>query len=664
MTWMSAKEQAIATHRRGNLIEAERLYQMLLQATPSDPELHHLMGVLRYQAGRPLESVQSLQRAIALAPGAAPTLQLLIRIFDETGNAEGALAALERYLILRPDDAGMLSVKGQQLARLGKLRDAERAFFQAIERAGDATTYHDLGLCRQLLGDLHGAIDAYKDALRRGHDYAKTRLWLAQCLRGAGRIGEYYEVATGATGTALNDIELVIEAQAARRYVCDWDGADANQPHFVAALQRALGPDSEASIPPGILNFMDVDEATISHTARRYASQLSGAGAALRQKFPARAAQNKEGRLRLGYLSTDFFAHAVGFLVRDIFACHDRGRFEVFGYSLRHHPDDVQARIQQGCDVYRNLAGKSAEEIADSIIDDGIDILIDLAGYTSAAQPVVLAARPAPVQISWLGYLGTSGSQFIDYIIADDIVLSTEMARDYTERAIRLPCFLVTSPLPLSEQRPSREEAGLGREGFVFCSFNQPYKLDRETFSTWMEILRRVPDSRLWLYVPDQTVCASNLYLEAARLKVDPERLIFAAPEPMASHVARMSLADLALDPFHVSGGATSVVTLAAGVPVLTLRGDSFLARMGSSINARLGLEEMDCQTSAEYVAKAVELATTPAELSTVKHKLGKATQACGFFDTRNFVQTLENALQMAWDRYTTGLPPEDIRVS
>lgn len=661
---MPNKDEAIAAHRRGDLASAERLYRDLLHAAPSDAELHYHLGLLCLQTGRIPESLEWLQQAVARAPGSAPALRLLIRACAEADDNERALMALERYLALHPDDTGMLNVKGQQLVRLGRLQEAERAFQDAAQRSGEAILFHDLGLCRQLLGDLPGAIQAYREAIRRGHDHPRTRLWLSQCLRAAGRIREYYETATGTTGSAADDIELAIEAQAARRYVCDWDGADANHPRLMAILGRILERDTGESIPPGILNFLEVDEATICRIAQRYARQLTAAGKALRKVLPASSEPGSNARLRVGYLSTDFFAHAVGYLVRDLFARHDRAQFEIYAYSLRHRPDEVQARIQQGCDVYRNLAGSGADRIVQTIINDRIDILVDLAGYTSAAQPAVLAARPAPVQISWLGYLGTSGASFIDYLIADDVALPPELAAGYTERIIRLPHFLIASPLPVATTGPSREEAGLGSEGFVFCSFNQTYKLDRRTFSAWMDILRRTPGSRLWMYVPDPDPCGGNLRREAARLGIDPGRLVFAGREPMARHLARAALADLALDPFHICGGATSVAMLYAGVPVLTLRGNSFLARMGSSINACLGMEDFDCATPEVYIAKAVELAANPAALAAAKEQLRRARQSHRFFDTKAFVRLLEQAYKTAWRRHEAGQPPADISVA
>ncbi|MHB8743212.1 MAG: O-linked N-acetylglucosamine transferase, SPINDLY family protein [Sulfuricaulis sp.] len=661
---MNARADAVTAHRHGDFTQAERLYRVLLQTNPSDAELHYCMGLLCHQLGRTSESKQWLERSVTLAPSAIPAWQLLVRVCDETADASGAIAAISRYLSLRPDDAAMLNVKGQQLVRLGRMREAERAFHQAAERTGNAGMYHDLGLCRQLLGDLAGTIDAYQEAIRRGNNHGRTRLWLAQCLRAVGRIPEYSKAAVEAEHAAPDDIEILIEAQVARRYVCDWTGFETNQTRLQADLQKILASDSTEQIPPGILNILEIDDTTISRIARRYAKQLSTSAEMLRQKFPKPTARAEERQIKLGYLSTDFFAHAVGYLVRDLFSRHDRSRFAVYGYSLRHHPDEVQAVLQRGFDVYRNLSGSSAEHIARSIVEDRIDILIDLAGYTSAAQPVVLATRSAPVQISWLGYLGTSGSEFVDYLIADNIVLPPELAGNYTERIVRLPQFMPASPLTAPGFSPSHENAGFGKTGTVFCSFNQPYKLDRRTFEAWMAILRRVPESQLWMYVQDLTACGENLRREAARLNVDPGRLVFACHEPMAQHLARLPLADLALDPFHISGGATSVATLYAGVPVLTLRGESFLARMGSSINVRLGMEELDCTSSEQYVAKAVELALAPAALAALKDRLRLARQSNRFWDIDVFVRSLEEALHLIWERHVAGAVPSDICVA
>lgn len=660
---MNNLAEALTAHRHGKFAVAERLYRALLDSTPSNAELHYHLGLLCYQTGRAEESKAWLQKSLALAPAAVPAWRLLIRICDETGDSPGALLALDRYLALHPGDNGMLNVKGQQLVRLGHLREAEQAFREAAERTGHAAMFHDLGLCRQLLGNLSGAAEAYGEAIRRGHDHPKTRLWLAQCLRATGRTKAYHDVATEASRSAPDNLELLIESQSARRYVCDWDGFQAHQQQLLTGLERVFASDDGQDIPSGILNYLEVDEVTISAVARRYAAQLTALGKSLRRKLQVTENHRTDGKIRLGYLSTDFFTHAVGSLVCDLFACHDRSRFQVYGYSLRHQPDAVQARIQRGFDEYRNLSGRGAENIARSILEDRIDILVDLAGYTSAAQPVVLAARVAPLQISWLGYLGTSGGNFIDYVIADDIALPPALAQTYTERIIRLPRFLVASPLPTREPRPLRASMGLMNGEFVFCSFNQPYKLDRATFDAWMEILHRVPESRLWMYVPDPAVCGGYLRREAGCRGVNPDRLIFAGNEPMASHVARTALADLALDPFHISGGATSVSTLAAGVPVLTLRGNSFLARMGSSLNASLGMDDLDCQEPEQYIAKAVELATQPSKLAAAKDRLKIALQTGGFFDTRQFVRSLEEALLLAWNRYNSGMPRADIQI-
>jgi predicted O-linked N-acetylglucosamine transferase (SPINDLY family) len=658
----SKRDEAFAAHRQGNLPGAERLYNELLRATPSDPEFRHHFGLLCYQLGRRSESVQHLRAALAFAPGSLPTMRLLIHVLQENGEVEGALRTLDDYLMRQPQDAEMLCRQGQLLGQLGRFQQAETVFLRAATKSSDPAIFHYLGLCRQRQGNLLAAADAYEEAIRRGHEDPQTRLWMAQCLRAAGRVKEYYEAATGSPKSLTARLDLLLEAQSARRYVCDWDGYERDLPELLAGLKRQIDSGDARDFAPGLLNLLDIDEELIANFARRYATHLSEGGRNLRAKLHNPRATRTDGRIRLGYLSTDFYAHAVGYLVRDLFAAHDRMRFEVFGYSLRHRSDEVHAAIRKGCNVFRDLAGRNAESVAQTILDDRIDILIDLAGYTSAARPLALAVRPAPVQVSWLGYLGTSGASFIDYIIADDVVLPPEIAGHYSENVIRLPCFMVASPHEASDRRFRREELGLKRDAFVFCSFNQPYKLDRETFAAWMEILRGTSDSQLWLYAPDTSVCAENLRREASRSGVGQERLVFAGPEPMANHIARMAVADLALDPFHISGGATTAAALAAGLPVLTLQGGSFLARMGSSINAFLRMEDLDCLDREQYVKTAIDLANSAGGSVALKAQLGAALQATGFFDPARFVTALENVLQIAWDRHASGLAPADIR--
>lgn len=661
---MDTRTEALNAHRRGDLSTAERLYGELLQDVPMDAEILHFMGVLCFQSGRNEDSIHWLHKALDVMPESLPTLQLLSRVCVETGDRPGALDALNRYLEQRPDDALLLNLKAQQLAILNRYQEAEPVFRQAAELSGKGPMFHDLGVCCQLLGDPAGAASAYEKAVRLGHEDPRTRLWLAQSLRATGRASDYYRVATSASVANPGNLELLIEAQSARRYICDWDGFSEFQSKLQKGLLHWLASDDGADIPPGMLNYLDIDEDLIGLVAKKYAAQLSASTGRPRAQQRKTGLEKKVGVIRLGYLSTDFFSHAVGSLVRDLFACHDRDRFRIYGYSLRHRPDAVQSRIEEGCDHYRDLSGHSAEEIIRIIQDDGIDILIDLAGYTSASLPAVMAARPAPVQISWLGYLGTSGGDFIDYIIADEVALPRGLSGNYSENVIRLPCFLPASPLPVMEKCLSRGETGFNSGEVVFCSFNQPYKLDRTTFGAWMEILRRVPAGRLWLYEPDTGSCEMNLLYEAGRLGVSPNRLVFAPRLPMAQHVARVSLADLALDPFHISGGATSVASFAAGVPVLTLAGDSFLARMGSSINSHLGLSDLDSHDAEEYVEKAVALAANPLRLEEAKNRLGEALEASEFFKISAFVLKLEEALLTVWNRYERGLAMADVTVS
>jgi len=268
------KTRAFKAYRQGDLSTAEQLYTELAHSTPTDPEPLFYLGQLCHQTGRTAESVEWLQKALSLAPRSLPILQLLVRVYDESGNARKALTVLDHYLAQRPNDAMMLNVKGKQLFQLGRIPAAEQAFQQAAEHSTNAGMFHDLGLCRQLQGNLAGAADAYQKALQFGDDNSKTPLWLAQCLRAMGQTGDYYQAVTTAAKAMPNDIDLLIEAQSARRYVCDWDTFEQHQPHLLTALSGILQTKAEQDIPPGILNYLGVSEDIVVAFARRYAAQL------------------------------------------------------------------------------------------------------------------------------------------------------------------------------------------------------------------------------------------------------------------------------------------------------------------------------------------------------------------------------------------------------
>ncbi|MCH8931172.1 MAG: hypothetical protein IIA98_09710 [Proteobacteria bacterium] len=258
-----------------------------------------------------------------------------------------------------------------------------------------------------------------------------------------------------------------------------------------------------------------------------------------------------ESRIRIGYVSPDFGEHAVGLLVYDLFRQHDREAFEVYCYSLRRHEDSYYARVEEGADRFRDLSDCSLEKAIRQVQDDRIDILVDLAGYTGRARPEIFAARPAPVQIAYLGYLNTMAAEFIDYVVADPVVIPPDSGHEFTEAILHLPAsFIMASPLVASPHVPDRSALGLPDDAFVFASFNNPLKIGPAVFGAWMRILKRVPGSVLWLFAEDSADAERNLAREAKTRGIRPERLVFAGRVPLAEHLARVRQADLFLDTF------------------------------------------------------------------------------------------------------------------
>jgi protein O-GlcNAc transferase len=348
-----------------------------------------------------------------------------------------------------------------------------------------------------------------------------------------------------------------------------------------------------------------------------------------------------------------------------LFGLHDRARFNIYGYS--HGKDDgscYRQKIRQNCDKFSELDNFSHAEAAECIYRDKVDILVDLMGHTRGNRLAICALRPAPVQVSYLGFLGTTGAAFMDYFITDKIVTPEDQFIYYSEKLVFLPdCYQINDHLQkISEKQWHKQECGLPSECFVFCSFNQPYKIDPCMFDTWMRILRRIPQSVLWLLNQNSTA-TKNLQRRAQAQGILPSRLIFADALPLKDHLARLRLADLALDTRIYNGGATTSNALWSGVPVITLQGNHFVSRMSSSSLSAVGLSELVTHDLKAYEALAVELAGSPGKLQAIRKKLARNRLTHPLFDTPRFVKNLEHAYQAMWKIFAGGQSPQSIEV-
>ena len=420
------------------------------------------------------------------------------------------------------------------------------------------------------------------------------------------------------------------------------------------------------SEPFGLLSIDSTPAEQLAEAATRSrwlkARATAGRGTAAFRHEPARERQGAGGRLRIGYLSADFYEHASAHCLVEVFELHDRERFETIGYSCG--PDDrsaVRARLERAFSRFADLRLASNEEAAARIHADGVDVLVDLKGYTAEARTEIVALRPAPVQASYLGYPATMGADFIDYLITDRFVVPPESLAFYSERPAYLEgCYYPSDRgRPVSEA-PARAALGLPEEGLVFCCFNQPYKILPRVFETWMRILAATPGAVLWL-LQTNPWAPENLREEARRQGLDPARLVFAPACSPSEYLRRLRAADLFLDTVPCNAHTTASDALWVGLPVLTCTGETFASRVAASQLRALELPELITGSLAEYEALALRLAAERGLLGGLREKLwGKRTTG-RLFDTPALVRSLEAAYEQMWAIYAAGDPPRPI---
>jgi predicted O-linked N-acetylglucosamine transferase (SPINDLY family) len=370
----------------------------------------------------------------------------------------------------------------------------------------------------------------------------------------------------------------------------------------------------------------------------------------------------RKDRIRIGYFSPDFREHPVAFLTAELFESHDRSAFDVTAFSLGPNVDDpMSRRLKAAFERFVDVRGRSCRDVALLARELELDIAVDLCGFTEGCRPAIFAMRAAPLQVSYIGYLGTMAAPYVDYLIADSVLIPPDCRQFYSERLIYLPSYQAND----SQRRSgvcNRDAHGLPPSAFVFCCFNNPYKITPATFSGWMRILARVPDSVLFLYAANAAV-VTNLRREAATRGVDPQRLIFGNSLPRPEYLARYGVADLFLDTLPYNAGTTASDALWAGLPVLTCAGETFAGRMAASLLTSAGIPELIASTQEQYEALAVELARDRNRLAEIKERVTAGKLRAPLFDIRQFTRNLESAYREIHERYRAGLPPGDVEV-
>ena len=628
--------QAVALHQQGKLADAEKLYRQILAIDPKIFPALYLLGVLRLEQGDSAEAISLIERALALNASDPAAWTHYGLALQGGSRFEEAAAAHDRALALRP---GMLTARlgrGGALRALGR-NQAALADYEAVLAGdpGNADAWNGRGALLRALSRIDEALESFNRALSLEPDFAEALqnrgllLWDEKKDYPAARADLERALRLEPARHALKSNLLHLKIMTALKD-CDWESADA-----IAAALPGLVAAGE-SVPPMMLLSLNGDERL----------QLQAARNLVAERYPDlpplwKGERWRHDRIRLGYISSDLGEHPVGAQIAQLIECHDRGRFETIAFSTG--LDDGSAlrqRLKVGFEHFHDLWGQSAQQVAQFIRAQEVDILIELNGHTQRGSLDILRRRTSPVQVSWLGYAGTTGAPFIDAVIADHIVAPN--AEAFSERLEYLPdSFFVTDTTRVIGQTPSRAQAALPETGIVFCGFNHVMKFGAVSFARWMRILAQVPGSVLWLREPEEPAKA-NLRAAALRHGIAPERLIFAGRVPADVHLARHALADLFLDILPYNAHATAADALWAGLPVLTCIGGCFAGRVAASLLHAVGLPELIASTPQDYEAMAVALARDPERLTALKARLAANRATAPLFDTPRFARDIE----------------------
>jgi len=667
--WESLNAIAVITLQSGDLEGAIRAYDEVLAHKADHAEAYYKRANAKNRLGRWVAALLDYDQAIALNSGYANAYCNRGTVLERLKRWDEALASYDRAIALAPGDYLAYYNRASVLKELGRFDEALENYERAIALKDDyAEAYINRGYVLQELafrgrgsslvarGRFEAAIASFNRAIDLNATYAE-----AYHGRGQSQFGlRQFEAAIASYGQALAlkpDFRFVRGARLyAKLQICDWHERVADIRHITEGLE-ALNAVCEPFAALALLDALTLHRLAAQIWVRETCPPDSSLG-----PIPARAPREK---IRIGYFSADFRTHPVSMLIAELFELHDRSRFEITAFAFGPPANDaLRVRLERAFDSFLDVGAQSDVEVALLARKLGIDIAVDLGGFTEHSRPKIFALRAAPIQVNYLGYPGTSGAPYMDYIVADGMVIPAGSRDHYSEKVIYLPnSYQVNdSTRRIPDQVLSRSELQLPENGFVFCCFNNNFKIRPDTFESWMRILGQVEHSVLWL-LEDNPVTPVNLRKEAASRGIDPNRLVFAQRVLPPQHLARQRAADLFLDTAPYNAHTTGSDALRAGLPVLTLIGESFAGRVASSLLSALNLPELITSTPEEYEALAVRLATDPALLSQIRQKLERNWRTAPLFDTPLFAKHLETAYMNIFKRHQSDLPPDNIFV-
>lgn len=664
LTTVEAYNMAVRAYQAGDTAAALTLCDSILRAQPEHPDVLHLLALLHLGRGNPGEALQALDRALLHKRTPAMLANHGVALMA-LGRCEEALASQRAAAAADPGNPAWHHNAGVSLQALGRAAEAADAFRAATAADPAHAGAHDaLGRLLFAAGRLDAAAAAFGNALAADPAFADAMTGRGVALTQLGRPDEALALHGRALRLDPARLEDAVHGLDHARAGMRFDRIEPARGQLAAALDATL-PQGEWRLLASIL-YRDLYRPLPDDLRVRTQRTLDARMAALAPQHPPLVPASPNGspgwRLRVGYLSAHLKNHPIGQVTLSAFAAHDRAAVEVHGL-LRAAADPAldpyAARHRQGFDHVHDLSGLPPAEAARRIHALGLDVLVYLDGYMDKEGLEILARRPAPVRVYWLGHAGGIGASCADYLLADRIVVPPGEEALYGERVVRLPdCYHCADRHPVAAAPPPRREQGLPEDAFVFCGFNNIEKIDFAAFRTWMEILRQVDGSVLWLQASGRP--AANLQRFAAELGVDPARIIFAGRvADKGVHLARYRLADLFLDTWTMNASTTALDALWAGLPMIARAGDRFTNRISNSMLRAIGMADLVCPSVPAYASLAVALAHNPQILAGLRARLQAARETTPLFDIDRFARKLEAAYRRMAERQRSGLPPE-----
>ena len=613
---LALKRQGLALMQGNRLAEAQALFQEICANDAEDADAWHILSSIHGMLGNLDEAGNCCRRVIALRPDHAQAHLNLGNVLYLQGDLDAAVKEYQHALRINPNDAAVYNNLGNILNTLGRIDEAMVNLRESIRlNPNNAETHSNLGnIFLYYKGKLNDALACYRKALQLNPNLVQAHINLGNVYTLQGKLDD-----------------------------------------ALASYQEALRHDPHNALAHSNLLFMmsyrsDIDPAKLFAEHKRW-GEIHGRDPL--SITPHNNIPDEGKRLRIGYVSADFRNHPVGIFIEQVLAHHDKSRFEIFCYSNHGINDDLTARLRHYADHWRDVLAQPDEALAQQIRRDGIDILVDLAGHTAGNRLLTFALKPAPIQVTWMSYIATTGLKAIDYIIGNRYIIPPQDERYYVEKVVRLPhSFLCFSPPQVSiEVSPLPAQT---RESITFGCFNNTAKLTSAVIATWSKLLLALPHSRLFLKSSgfnDEDIRAhfQNLFAEHG---VRHEQLEFAGRSPRNEYLAAYHEVDIGLDPFPYNGGTTTVEAVWMGVPVITLRGDRFVGRMGESIMMNLGLEECVTDSEDAYIAKAIGLASDLPRLAVLRSNLRNQLLKSPLCDGPGFTRDLEAAYRKMWETW------------